>query len=286
MFRRLHESVLLHTSRDVMHYVLVPGCDVRRFSAIRSERLTVLRQLDVLPSNYLSMTRLGRMPFLPRGFRVGALNLSRPWPPIRGWILQQQVKLAAASALDVDVVLMIDSDVVVARNISEAAFRTGESVRHYRVPQGVHTGMRRHLVWREVATRLLDLPSPSIDSADYNAGLVSWSPRIVRSLLRRIEEVSSKPWPTVVGSQLDVSEYFLYGEFLAAFGTRADLAFCSNRSLCHSSWETLTMATAAEFVDSIPADAVALLVQSNSDTSESVLSYVAALVSRVDGEGD
>lgn len=286
MFRRLHESVLMHTSRDVMHYVLVPGCDVRRFSAIRSERLTVLRQLDVLPSRYLSTTRLGRIPFLPRGFRIGALNLARPWPPIRGWILQQQVKLAAASALDVDVVLMIDSDVVVARSISEAAFRRGESVRHYRVPQGVHRGMTRHVVWREVATRLLDVPSPSIDSADYNAGLVSWSPRIVRRLLCRIEDVSSKHWATVVGSQLDVSEYFLYGEYLSAFGTGADLAFCSDRSLCHSSWDTLTMATAPAFVDSFPADAIALLVQSNSDTAESVLSYVASRVNRVHDEGE
>lgn len=284
MFRRLHESVLLHTSRDVMHYVLVPGCDVRRFASIGSDRLTVLRQLDVLPSQYLSTTRVGRFPFLPRGFRVGALNLGRPWPPIRGWILQQLVKLAAASELDVDVVLMIDSDVVVARHVTESVFRSGESVRHYRVPQGVHAGMKRHLVWREASKRLLDLPSPSIDSADYNAGLVSWSPRIVRRLLGRIEEVSAKHWATVVGSQLDVSEYFLYGEYLAAYGTETDLAFCSDRSLCHSSWETLTLATADAFVDSIPADAVALLVQSNSDTAESVLEYVASRVNGANGE--
>jgi hypothetical protein len=277
-FRRLHESVVKHTSSDVMHYVLVPAPDVRQFSSIRSERLTVLRQLDVLPKHFIATTRLGRIPHLPRGYRVAAMNLRKPWPPIRGWILQQLVKLAAVSTLDADVALMIDSDVLVARGFTEQTFRHGESVRHYRMPGGVHAGMPRHLAWRKAAARLLNLPSPSADFADYNAGLVSWSPRIVRSLLARIEEVSSKHWTTVVGSQLDVSEYFLYGEYVAALGSTADRAFISDQNLCHNSWDTLTIAGAKDFVESMPADAIAILVQSNSETSESVLSYIASRV--------
>lgn len=274
-FRRLHESVMKNVSDDVMHYVLVPPPDHRVFSTIQSSQLTVLEQPDVLPRSFVTTTRFGRIPFLPRGYRVAAINLRKPWPPIRGWVLQQLVKLGFAANLDADVAVMIDSDVILVRGFTTDTFIRGESVRHYRVPYAVHGGMQRHLAWRETAARLLRLDAPSADTADYNAGVISWSPRIVRKLLERVEEVAQRPWMTVVGSQLDVSEYFLYGEYVAALGSEQDRSFTSPQNLCHSYWETMTMERAQNFVDSMPADDIAILIQSNSDTSEAVLGYIA-----------
>ncbi len=274
-FRRLHESVIENVSSGVMHYVLVPPPDYRMFSTIQSSQLTVLEQPDVLPRSFVTTTRLGRIPLLPRGYRVAAINLRRPWPPIRGWVLQQLVKLGFAAGLEADVAVMIDSDVILVRGFTADTFMRGESVRHYRVPHAVHGGMQRHLVWRETAARLLCLDAPSADLADYNAGVISWSPRIVRTLLDRVQEVAQQPWQTVIGSQLDVSEYFLYGEFVAMLGDQRDKAFTSDRNLCHSYWNTMTMENVGEFVKSMPIDDIAILIQSNSDTSEDVLTYIA-----------
>lgn len=274
-FRRLHESVIENVSSGVMHYVLVPPPDYRMFSTIQSSQLTVLEQPDVLPRSFVTTTRLGRIPLLPRGYRVAAINLRRPWPPIRGWVLQQLVKLGFAAGLEADVAVMIDSDVILVRGFTADTFMRGESVRHYRVPHAVHGGMQRHLVWRETAARLLRLDAPSADLADYNAGVISWSPRIVRTLLDRVQEVAQQPWQTAIGSQLDVSEYFLYGEFVAMLGDQRDKAFTSDRNLCHSYWNTMTMENVGEFVKSMPIDDIAILIQSNSDTSEDVLTYIA-----------
>lgn len=274
-FRRLHESVIENVSSGVMHYVLVPPPDYRMFSTIQSSQLTVLEQPDVLPRSFVTTTRLGRIPLLPRGYRVAAINLRRPWPPIRGWVLQQLVKLGFAAGLEADVAVMIDSDVILVRGFTADTFMRGESVRHYRVPHAVHGGMQRHLVWRETAARLLRLDAPSADLADYNAGVISWSPRIVRTLLDRVQEVAQQPWQTVIGSQLDVSEYFLYGEFVAMLGDQRDKAFTSDRNLCHSYWNTMTMENVGDFVKSMPIDDIAILIQSNSDTSEDVLTYIA-----------
>ena len=274
-FRRLHESVIENVSSGVMHYVLVPPPDYRMFSTIQSSQLTVLEQPDVLPRSFVSTTRLGRIPLLPRGYRVAAINLRRPWPPIRGWVLQQLVKLGFAAGLEADVAVMIDSDVILVRGFTADTFMRGESVRHYRVPHAVHGGMQRHLVWRETAARLLRLDAPSADLADYNAGVISWSPRIVRTLLDRVQEVAQQPWQTAIGSQLDVSEYFLYGEFVAMLGDQRDKAFTSDRNLCHSYWNTMTMENVGDFVKSMPIDDIAILIQSNSDTSEDVLTYIA-----------
>lgn len=274
-FRRLHESVIRHAPAGVQHYVLVPPPDVTRFAAVGTGRLTVLRQPDVVPAPLLTTTLLCRLPYLPRGYQVAAVNLRRPWPPIRGWVLQQLVKLAFVSTLEVDVALMVDSDVLLVRDFTEDVFRHGPSVRHHRVPHALHEGMPRHRNWRKVAARVLDLEAPSEDFADYNAGVVSWSPTIVRSLLARIEDVSGRDWPTVVAAELDVSEYFLYGEYVAAFGTPEQRAFTSERNLCHSTWETLTPADADRFVESVPPEDIALLVQSNSDTADEVLAGIA-----------
>jgi len=275
-FRRLHESVIRHAPDCVPHYVLVPPPDVARFAATDSDRLIVLRQPDVVPAPLVTTTLLGRLPLLPRGYQVAAVNLRRPWPPIRGWVLQQLVKLAFVSTLEVDIALMIDSDVLLVRDFTEDLFRQGRSVRHLRVPHALHEGMPRHRNWRAVAARLLGLDAPSEDFADYNAGVVSWSPPIVRALLARIEDVAGRDWPTVVASELDVSEYFLYGEYLAAFGTPEQRAYTSERNLCHSTWETLTTADADRFVESVPPEDIALLVQSNSDTGDDVLASIAA----------
>ena len=275
-FRALHESVLRHTAPDTMHYVFVPPPDVRRFSVITSQRLTVVAQPDALPKSFLSTTPLARIPRLPRGYRIAAVNLRRPWPPIRGWVFQQLVKLGSVASLDVDVVVILDSDLIVVRDIRESDFRHGDSVRHYRLPHGLNPDMRRHMRWRDQAARLLDIPEPSDDYADYVAGLMSWSPATVRSVLARVEEVSARPWATTLGSQLELSEYIIYGEYVSAMGAPHERAFVSDQDRCHTYWgpEPLTLGTAPGFIESMPIDDVALLVQSNTNTPQHVLDYV------------
>ncbi|SER91290.1 hypothetical protein SAMN05443377_1188 [Propionibacterium cyclohexanicum] len=279
-FGRLHRSVLRHTGPDVHHFVLVPGPDVRHFRALESRRLTVLCQTDVIPGHFFSTAWFSRIPHLPRGYRITSVNLARPWPPIRGWIQQQLVKIAFVAALETDVALMVDSDVVLVRSVEEATFRRAEQVRHYRLPHGVSPAMHRHLGWRTTSARLLGLGAPSPDFADYNAGLISWSPRLVRALIDRIEQQNDGPWARVLGSQLDLSEYFLYGEYLASQLVGEEHYYCSTRSLCHSYWNELTPGSVKSFVGSLAADDVALLVQSNSGTSEAVLDQLIETLER------
>lgn len=279
-FRALHESVLLHTSAETMHYVLVPPPDLRLFSSIESRRLSVMAQTDVLPPSFRSTTPLARLPRLPRGYRIAAVNIRRPWPPVRGWIFQQLVKVGCVASLDVDVAVILDSDLMLVRDLEESTFRRGDCVRHYRLPHGLNPTMTRHLRWRNLAVRLLDIPEPSADYADYVAGLMSWSPRTLRDMLTRVESVTSRPWPTVLGRQLELSEYILYGEYVAALGSENERALVSDQTLCYTYWgpEPLTMAEAPRFLAAMPEDDLALLVQSNTGTPDEVLRYLSQQV--------
>jgi hypothetical protein len=117
------------------------------FSSVGGGQLEVRGYRSLLPREIRSATRLARLPLLPRGVRIAAVNIRRPWPPLRGWILQQIVKMALVRELDEDVTLLIDSDVILARPLTESIFRRDIDVRLYRLPNGLNPTMTRHLAW-------------------------------------------------------------------------------------------------------------------------------------------
>ncbi len=275
-FRRLHASVLRWSDPTVRHVVAVPELDVPLFRAIGGTRLEVVGYRGLLPREFLETTRLARLRGLPRGYRVGAVNTRRPWPPIRGWMLQQIVKLALVSGLDDDVALLIDSDVLVIAPLVEPVFRRDDAVRLYRLPQGVGVGMPRHHRWLAESARLLGLAGPEPDSPDYIAPFNSWSPAVVRDALARVADVTGMPWSRAVGSSLDFSEFMLVGAF-ASVADNDDRTFASDRSLCHSHWDPrpLDLAAARAFAETLASDDLAIHIQSNSETPEDVLRWVA-----------
>jgi hypothetical protein len=62
------------------------------------------------------------------------MNLGRPFPPVRGWILQQVIKLAAVAASGDDAVLVVDSDVEFVRPFTAEMFVRDGRVRFFRKP--------------------------------------------------------------------------------------------------------------------------------------------------------
>lgn len=276
-FARLHASVVRNTEPHVRHVVAVPERDVDLFRGLDTGRLDVRGYRDVLPRTFVSTTGLARLPGLPRGYRIGAVNARRPWPPIRGWILQQVVKLALVSELADDVAVLVDSDVVVVRPLEESRFRTGDAVRLYRLPGGITPTMTRHLAWRSTALRVLQPAQPERDTPDYISAFASWSPEQVRRCLRRVEEVTGRRWHDVLGGSLQLSEFILYGTAATSLPDAVP-HLVSERTLCHSWWDPVPLdhAQAETFLEGLRPDDLAVHIQSNSGTSDDVLRFVSA----------
>lgn len=282
-FARLHASVLEHTDPSTRHIVAVPAIDVPLFESLGSARLTVMSEQATLPPRFVPATRLARIPRIPRGFRIAALNVHRPWPPIRGWIFQQMVKLAVVSELQVDVALIIDSDVLLVRPVEEPTFRRRDGVvRLYRLPGGITPDMRRHLAQRAKARALLGVGEGESDSPDYIAGIVSWDPSLVRDMLVRIEATTGRHWQDCVGQSLDFSEFITYGTYVMTLALPDRRTFVGERSLSHSHWgpTPLTMDAAQRFLETLAPDDLAVHVQSNTSTAEAVLRFIAEGVAR------
>ncbi|QAY59979.1 hypothetical protein ET475_08205 [Microbacterium protaetiae] len=277
-FARLHRSVIEHTDPMVRHIVAVPDRDVPLFRSVDTGRLDVIGYRAVLPRRFVSTIPLARIPGLPRGFRINAVNATRPWPPIRGWMLQQLVKLAVVSTLEADVALLIDSDVLIVRPLVESTFRDKAGVvRLYRSPHGITPAMTRHLAWQAAARALLGTSKVEPDSPDYISAFASWDPELVRASTSRVAETTSRDWRDVIGSRLDFSEFIFYGTYVM---TLADARYRTNtqqRSLCHSHWDPtpLDLEHADRFLDRLHPDDVAVHIQSNSLTDENVLRHIA-----------
>jgi hypothetical protein len=202
--RDLNASILRYTQPGVEHHIIVPGRDQSLFAAVSGGRTQIRDVQDYLPR---SMVKVPRTNFW--------LDIRRPGPPIRGWIAQQIIKLAAAASMTTDVVILVDSDIVLIRPVRAESYMTGGRLALFEVADGIDGSLPRHRLWHAAARRLLGLPV--LDRAtypDYICCPCAWSPALVRAMLARIQSVTGMHWASAIGQQIHFSEMILYGVFI------------------------------------------------------------------------
>jgi hypothetical protein len=191
---------------------------------------------------------------------------------VRGWILQQVLKLAATAMSDADVVLLVDSDIEFVRPFTADTFMRDGVVRFYRKPHEVDERLPRHVLWHRAAGRLLGLAPAALPMPDYVSSLVAWDPSLVRSMLERITQVTGQPWTDAVAAQLHFSEWTLYGVFVDALRAEKASTNASESSLCHAWWGTVPLdeQTLPDFVTTFSSDDVACMISAKSHTSSEI----------------
>jgi hypothetical protein len=255
LFALLHRSVLDNTSDDTVHHVFVPPRDRDLFARFEGPRCHVWVRSELLPRRYL------RVP----GTDV-YVNYRRPWPPLRGWVMQQTVKIAAAGFIEADALLIIDSDAVLVRPTSAESFMRDGRMCLYRLENGVTAAMERHVRWHHVARKLLGLPPPPPPPLpDYVTALTFWDPQVVRAMQRRITEVTGRDWLDAFNAELHISEFILYGVFVDEVLKASPPV---NTTICHLSYhhEPWDVPTAVAFADKLGPDAVGMMISAKSNT--------------------
>jgi hypothetical protein len=253
----LHRSVLDCLPESVHHHVIVPRQDVNLFNRLAGPRMRILCEADFLPAT-----------FVPVPFTKVTVNLRRPVPPVRGWILQQVIKLAAVAASRDDLVLAVDSDVEFIRPFTAETLVRNDVVRFYRVPNAIDEQLPRHIIWHQTARALLGLPPAERPYTDYIASMLAWDPAVVRRMLARVEDSTGRPWQTAIAGQLHFSEWTLYGVFVdEVLGAPAN-SFASDDPLCLAHWGTtpLNKGTAQQFLSGLRPTDVAVMISAKSRT--------------------
>ena len=258
IFHDLCVSVREHMPSSTIHHVVVPRSDRSTFARFSCGRCVVRTEPELLPRRYV------RTPI--RGLWI---NLRQPWLPVRGWVLQQALKIATVGSLRTTAALIADSDVALVQGVDLTDFVRDGKVMLYRLEGAVHAGMPRHVRWHQVARRLLGVGAAAGSPMhDYVSSFNIWEPSVVRGMQARISEVTGRHWLDAITSELHVSEFMLYGVYVdEVLGGREPNGYLG-AGFCHNYWDTapLDRAGADAFAAGITPDALAVMISAKSCT--------------------
>lgn len=233
LFALLARSVDAHIPADIPHRVVVPASDMAVFRAFGSPRREIIAQEDVLPF------RTVKIPNLPRALGALAGSFRRPFyvdrklRMIRGWILQQILKIEMSRLAPEDAVIHVDSDVFFFRPMTAAnVFHDGRPA--FFAADG-QSGNPRHGEWVQAAARVLGASVPADHRPHYIENCVTWSTAVLRDLVGHVENRHSRPWHQVLLAERSFSEYYLYGLYLDHVAGLSKVARTSS-ALCRSYW--------------------------------------------------
>ena len=161
--------------------------------------------------------------------------------PVRGWILQQIMKLAIARDSNADAVIFADSDLMFIKELDMDDLWQGGQLRFFRTERRQHLYKdQRYQNWYGFGCSVLDLGNPEQQSGAYIKQLAAMRPKLATMLCNRLEEKFSKPWYQALLNTWDFSEYVLYGvyveDLIKTFGEKGCGHFLSDEELCHGSW--------------------------------------------------
>ena len=199
--RWLCETVDRFVPTSVPHYLIVDRADRQLFAPLASARTRLIFKEDVLQG------KLRQVPFARRWW-VGTRSL-----PVRGWIVQQIVKLSMHEVAKEDALVFVDSGSFFVRDWEPSSMLRGSAVPLF-YNQGPFfrddEGTRR---WHRFGAKVLGIrPQPGVDLG-YIDALVVWRRDNLVMLQRHIERVTGAPMFDSLARAMTVSEYHLYGMY-------------------------------------------------------------------------
>ncbi|MEM9120860.1 MAG: DUF6492 family protein [Cyanobacteria bacterium P01_F01_bin.56] len=205
-FALLAHTVERHIPETVTHYVLVPRDDYAKFRRFQSKRTRVLIEDEFLPAWAQGLLTVNR-------YRITTRTL-----PIRGWILQQMLKLSAPAFAPEDVYLYVDSDVAFLREFrpTEEFVRDGKVRLFCERCDGswplpiVQEGQR----WRQISCNLLGVQEEAEPQARYIGNIIAWRRDVLMSLQTHLSRGIGRSWQERIARCSTFSEYTLYGVYV------------------------------------------------------------------------
>lgn len=240
------------------HVIVVDRGDIPLFRKLQSNRTTVVAKEEVLP------VWVRRIDTLRIGLRSNVW-VQAQGRPIRGWLLQQLVKLAVAESLSADVLVHADSDVVLLRPFSvPSVVDSSGRVRLYARPGSIDESLPGHVSWHRSAEKLLDIEPAGLPMPDFISSLVPWKRENAVALLEHIETTTGSHWLRALAATWDVSEYTLYGRFARDVLGASGGQFVSASPLCTDYYKhvPLTVPELTTFLDRVDEEAIAVSLTS------------------------
>jgi len=234
---------------EVPHYLIVDRRDRAAFAHLERGRRRIVISEDILGP------WIWRIP----GNRPYWLSLRAP--PVRGWIIQQILKIGAAALIPERTLVFCDSDTAFFRPFDRNDLLVNGKIGLLDVDD-FNDDTRR---WTAGARHLLGLPDLGGGYRNHVGNMICWNREIVNALRARIENSAGRNWKVALARTLSFSEYMVYGVFVReTLGYNKVDHAPSTVPLVKPSWGTsLTTDTAIdEFFGTFDPRTVAVMIHS------------------------
>jgi hypothetical protein len=221
--------------QDIMHRLYVPRSDLQLFQSLANDRCHIYAQEDLLPWWFCKVPLPSpiwrKRLFLPRrNVYITPFSL-----PVRGWITQQIMKIAATATSPADVVIHMDSDTTFIRPFKPEHIVIDGLTRFYRDPNP--TGLATHTTWQKAARQLLGLAANPNYEAEYIGACLVWKTSVLRDMIQQMEKGSGSSWIKTLARSPHFAEYVLYGVYVDQIaGLEKTGLYTEDFSLCLTRW--------------------------------------------------
>jgi hypothetical protein len=246
----LCQSVENFISPSFTHYVIVDKRDLLLFRQLETQHTKILTVESILP------WWIKRVPLLKKNW------MSLKTLPIRNWLVQQIVKIAASQQIDEEISVFVDSDVVFVRPFNLHSLTHDGRVRLFRNPEGNDVQRQMHLKWHQAASRLLGLANVDMSIPDYIGNIITWRRDNVLQLCEHIEKLSGRGWIETLANSWHLSEYVLYGIFIDRILKEQSGHYYEAQNICHDYWfpQSLSDEQLEKFIAEISPEHVAVMI--------------------------
>ena len=255
--RLLCQSMDSFVSGAWIHYIIVEKVDLALFRSLAGPRRTILEMEALLPSSF---HHLARIPI------INNRSVWYSWHTgfMVGWHIQQLVKLEMAFRVEEQGLLYCDSDVFFMRPFDIGSLITGGLFRFYRSEKIFEEGVISYPKYSSVSARQLGLAGKPFPCSTYVENLVPWHRPTVKALCNHLAETSGRDWKLVLGRDIIISEYTLYGLFVDRVMKDRSHLKTSHDVLCKTVWNRRAIDDAAldAFCSDLADPVVAVGVQS------------------------
>jgi hypothetical protein len=265
----LCRSVDRFADNAIKHVLIVPNRDRATFAHLKSARRTILTAEDII-GKYFRYVPLHPKLWISRDMRI-----------VRGWLIQQLLKLGVSDFCDADLMIHADSDVCFVRDFSIDRVVSNGRVKLFVEPGGGQ--LPTHIRWHRAASKLLGIPERDYHGADYIHQLVSWHRPTVQAMLARMSEVAGKPWQMAIVDSHHFAEYILYGVYVEHMlkDTLVHVPDLEERCLCSWAFNINNPTGLNNFLSGLKPNHAAVLIQSTEQLStDHRRSMVSAITTR------
>jgi hypothetical protein len=256
-------SIDKFVSPNVNHYIVVDRRDYQLFSQLAGQTRKILIKESILPWWIKQVPCLGKKNFW----------LNYQGFPLRGWLVQQIIKLSAANYTSEDILVFIDSDVGFVRPFNLHDFIQQDKVRLFTINNAEET--KDSANWDKTTNHLLGLSQPKYFN-NYVGQIITWRRDNLLRLYQHIEKSTGQKWVKALCNSLHLSEYHLYGNFVNYILKSESGHYDDDSHICHQYWDSVAMSEEQlkEFFQAAPSSCSALMISAKSDVSISQSKYL------------